>query len=466
MVAVKILFPAKNGYSIINERYKMKTTISILACGLLSLAAVNLSGQVPVVPTPRPGTLMAPSVMNFPDPVPSLPFGFPDTNMQNRAQMEMYERDRQEAERRQREAVQGIYTDYVSSGLFSRGGNLPVAGDGTLYFYKAAARLEAMLSGAIPLSLQDAVFIAENAYLEEKLDPVKYDNMMDALLTTAQEKAAEEGYDWNNPLTRKIMLFRVMSDTLEIKKPFREHAYTSYPMQYDFEDFMGKEDYTKQFVTKLLATRKGQCHSLPMLYLILCEKAGTEAYLAYSPSHSYVKFQDAAGNWYNLELTHGCLATDAFLIGSGFITAEAIRQGTFMEPQTRRQVIASCLTDLVLEYIHKYGYDEFVQACTDSVLKYDPKSLRALMVKSNYETMRFVYALNQVGRPHPDTLKVRYPEIYRMFNRVDSLYRKIDVSGFREMPLHAYKAWLESVNEEKEKRAHDEKYYQVIRFGK
>jgi|GEM_PF-6378361 len=63
-------------------------------------------------------------------------------------------------------------------------------------------------------------------------------------------------------------------------------------MRYDFVDFWGREDTRKVFVTKLLATNSGQCQSLPQLYLILAEELGTTAYLAFSPEHSYIKFQD------------------------------------------------------------------------------------------------------------------------------------------------------------------------------
>ena len=37
---------------------------------------------------------------------------------------------------------------------------------------------------------------------------------------------------------------------------------------YDFEDYRGQQDYTKMFVSKALATGKGQCHSLPLVYLV------------------------------------------------------------------------------------------------------------------------------------------------------------------------------------------------------
>ena len=115
-------------------------------------------------------------------------------------------------------------------------------------------------------------------------------------------------------------------------------------------------------------------------------------------------------------------------------------------------------------YRHKYGYDSFIKQCVDSVLKYDPNNLGSWMIKSNYETQRLEYVVNQVGRPHPDILKERYPKILEMLEDRNATYRRMDASGYREMPKEAYEAWLNSVNEEKARREHDEKYNKVLRL--
>ena len=263
------------------------------------------------------------------------------------------------------------------------------------------------------------------------------------------------------------MLFRIMADTLKIKLPLQEKTITSYPMQYDFENFNAKEDMFNQFVTKLLITQKGQCHSLPLLYLILSEAAGGEAYLAYSPHHSYIKIKDKAGEWHNIELTTNQFTTDAFVIGSGYVSSEAIKNRIYLEPQTKLQNIANCLNDLLLGYCIKYGYDEFINCYADTVLKYDPKNFQVLMIKSNYQTVRTDYV---VGQTHyyrlPETLvRQRYPRIIEMIEETKSLYRIIDELGYSEMPEEAYKSWLESMNREKRLREeHEQKYGRILQM--
>jgi len=323
---------------------------------------------------------------------------------------------------------------------------------GTEHFRNAAKELNNSLNGLKPMSLKQTIFAVENAYFEGKLDYSEFDKQIQDLITIAKLKAVQDGYDWNNPQTRNIMLFRVMADTLKVKSISEERYLTSYPMQYDFEDYAGKKNWSKMFVSKLLATKSGQCHSLPLLYLILCEETNTPAHLAFSPSHTYVKFKSQNGNWHNLELTNGRIVSDAFILGSGYITSEALKNHLYMEPLTKQQTIALCLADLAKGYTKKYGYDSFVSQCVDSTLKYDTSNIYARMIKSDYQTLHFDYVVNQVGQPHPDILKTRYPKVYQLLTERNQTYQFIDKSGYQEMPEKAYEDWLNSVNKEKEKQ--------------
>ena len=427
----------------------------------------SLSGQIPVVETPKPATIFSVPSYNNPTPQVRQVNPFPNVpNPHNPNPLDMYERDKRELQQRNAELYKILYEYENLMSNRSIQYDLPsrLGMSGTEYYQNALDELSKMLRGDSPLNLKNAVFAVENAYFENRLNYSEFNKTVKKLLETAQLKTRQDGYNWKNPITKNVMLFRTMADTLEIKVSKRETSVVSYPMQYDFEDFWGKEDWSKMFVSKLLATQKGQCHSLPLLYLILCEETGAEANLAYSPSHSYIKFKDNSGDWHNLELTNGLIVTDAHIVGSGYITAEAIKNKLYMEPQTKQQVIAQCISDLAMGYAHKYGYDSFIKQCVDSVLKYDPNNLGGWMMKSNYETQRFEYVVNQVGRPHPDILKEHYPKILELLEDRNTTYRRMDASGYREMPKEAYEAWLKSVNDEKERREYDEKYNKVLRL--
>lgn len=434
----------------------------------LLISSINILGQTTIVKTPQPATpsrnIIIGNSHNHNNPTPNLP-AFPTSNNRNQQQLNMYEQDRLTVERMNMIQRQNQFEEEQAN-YSSIQYDLPSwsATQGTEHYYQTAGKLLDMLNGKTPLNLKDAVFAVENAYFEGLLDKRKYEERISQMANIARLKAGQDGLNWNNPITKNIMLYRVMADTLNVKFPMRERASTSFPMQYDFDDFRGENDFSKLFVTKLLSSHKGQCHSLPLLYLILCEKVGAEASLAFSPQHSYIKFKDKNNNWHNLELTQGMMTTDAFIVGSGFINAAAIKHGVYMQPQTKEQVIAHCLSDLASGYVHKYGYDKFVIQCIDSALSYAPTNTTALAIKSNYHGIRLQYVADQIGRPPLDILKTQYPDAYKLFEERNAIYRRLDEIGFVEMPKEVYESWLNSINEEKERREHDIRYKSALRL--
>ncbi len=413
---------------------------------ILNLISLNSFGQIPEIETPKPATLQTVQTNT----TTNTNFGIP-INLTNQKQLDQYEQDKKELQQQNAELYKTIYREFGNSQINY---DLPSLSRfaGTKFYREAAKELNNSLDGTKPLSLKQAVFITENAYFEGKLDYKVFDNRIQDLIEIAKSQAHQDGVDWRNPQTRNLMLFRVVSDTLTVKSISEEENITSYPMQYDFEDYTGDKNWSKMFVSKLLATHSGQCHSMPLLYLILCEETDTPANLAFSPSHSYIKFKGENDEWYNLELTNGHYVSDAYIIGSGFITSEALKSHIYMEPLTMEQTIAQCLADLARGYTKKYGYDNFVSQCVDSTLKYDPTNTFARQIKSDYQTVRFDYVVNQVGQPNIDILKAKYPKVYQLLEERNQTYRIIDASGYQEMPKEAYEAWLNSVDEQKEKQ--------------
>jgi len=430
---------------------------------LILFCSRTLYGQIPTITTPQPAYM--PTVPNYATPssnYPSIP-SVSNTPSQNpNRQLDMYEQDRRSIQRR--DAAMNEMLNQHAASKFGIQYDLPSLADkqGAENYRKAARILNNMLNGTIPLNLKDAVFSVENAYFKRKLEYPKYNKAIQNIIATARLKAKQDGYNWDNPTTRNIMLFRVMSDTLKIRVPSKEGSITSFPMRYNYDDYSGEKDWSSMFVSKLLATKTGQCHSMPLLYLIMCEATNTDASLAFSPRHSYAKFKDQTGNWYNIELTNGYIVSDAFIMGSGFVSAEALKNKIYMEPQTKKQAIAECLGDLASDYIHDYGYDSFVSQCNDSTLKYAPNSLRSMSIKAQYQTKQFEYAVNQVGRPHPDSLKVHYPKVYKLLEERNKSYRWLDESGYREMPEEAYQKWLNFMDREKKIQEHQSKMQFLI----
>jgi len=138
------------------------------------------------------------------------------------------------------------------------------------------------------------------------------------------------------------------------------------------------------FVTKLLASKKGNCHSFPFLFKILTEEFMISSYISFAPNHIYIKSYSKKTGWYNIELTSATFPVDAWIMASGYVHLDAIRNKLYMDTLSLRQTIAYCWVDLAQGYQRKFGKEnpEFVIKCCESVLKYHSFNVNAMLTKA------------------------------------------------------------------------------------
>lgn len=380
----------------------------------------------------------------------------PSTRTSNAdAGIKMYEEDLRKQQQQKREleqtfseARQSVRSHSLKAILYEFPLSDSVKG---IAIYKAAyTEIISMINQDKP-SLKRTVFLVENAYYNNTLSYQEYSKQLSDIITFCKDRLKEKKLSSKDALSVNMMLHQYFSDTIWYKSKSAKAVH--YPYTYDFEDYMGKSDWTKMFVTKLLDKRSGQCHSMPLLYCILSEEINSGATLAFSPQHTYVKFKDAKGRWCNLELTNGKITSDAWILGSGYIKSEAIRNGVYMHPLNKKQVIASCLFDLAQGYTVKYGFDAFSLQVVNKVLELDSTNIHAWMFKADYYTNLFNYIAYQYGKPRLATLQ-KDTRAMQVYNTRNTLYAKLDNIGYSEMPAEAYEQWLSSVNNEKSKKEH------------
>lgn len=316
-------------------------------------------------------------------------------------------------------------------------------------------------------STKEVNFDIENAYFEDKLSKEEFNQTIKRTGEFLLAKMKELGYDLNSNSAKNYMLFQYFSETLEVKGFKTKH----FPLKYDFEDYRGSKDWSKMFVTKLLKTGSGQCHSMPLLYLTLAEEINAEAFLSLAPEHSYIKFQDEiTKKTYSLELTNGMFSTPSFILNSGYIKAEALQNKIYMQNLSKQELLGYLFADLANGYAHKFGYDEFVDIVANKALELDPKNVFAQMLKSNYDTKHFEYACSKVGinpRNKEELQKIRnYPEIVQLLMKVNNQYKTIDDLGYEAMPAEVYERWLKSVNQEKNKQENEKMKEQLKKMSK
>ena len=299
--------------------------------------------------------------------------------------------------------------------------------------YTAAfTEIEAMLDGTNARSLQRAVFLVENAYLGGQLSYDDFDAVIDDYATLARAWAkqiplAQYGKKDSLDFALKYAAYHVLTDTTFLFPGLP----ASLPFAYDTLDYFGSMHWENTFVTKLLVSGVGNCHSLPLLYKLICDRLGTEAFLAVAPDHMYVKQRSKKHGWYNVELTSATFPDDAWIMATGYISLDAIRSGTYMVTLGTTGSLALCLTDLAQGYERRYPEhnESFMLQCCEVALRHNPASVVALLLQ--------ISALARLSAATSDErLKAQLRESLEIAS--DQLARL----DYREVPMEVYLQWI------------------------
>lgn len=298
------------------------------------------------------------------------------------------------------------------------------------------------------VNIKNAVFVTENAYFDNDLDSNVYNKSITKLVELIEAVSNSRELLYNGTDKEDIQklgsIFTIMTDSIPLQIDSLIIAY-HLPFIYDFNDIWGEKEWSNMFVTKLLATRKGNCHSLPFLYKILAEELGVEAHLALAPNHIYIKTKSEKFGWYNTELTSGMFPIDAWIMASGYIHLNAIQNQLYMSALDDKQSIAICMTDLAEGYARKTEFSDpdFIIMCCDTALSYFPNYVNAMLLKIKTRKYQFETEL-QKDEPNKE-LADEY------FNEMQTLASTLHQLGYRQMPKEMYLDWLISLKLEQDK---------------
>lgn len=321
-------------------------------------------------------------------------------------------------------------------------------------YREAFGELKSMLAGETAMSFKRAVFITENAYLENQMSFDDFDQQVHLLAALCRNIAFQNPIIYNETdkaeVNKYAAVFRLMTDSVKFTLDTTNY-FVSEPYRYDFDDFWGEKRWEKMFVTKLLRTHAGNCHSLPFLYKILCEELGGHAYLAMAPNHIYIKQWSKKTGWYNTELTSRYFPIDAWIMASGYVHLSSVQNRLYMDTLSQQQSIAVCLTDLAKGFQRKFPDDiEFVDECVSTALKYYPNYINALLLKAEISKRRFERLMSKAGAKYPSDL-FHDPESKELFQFMEARYMEIHSLGYRMMPREMYISWLSDLRHEKDK---------------
>ena len=314
-------------------------------------------------------------------------------------------------------------------------------------YQQARDALAAMLSGQRPLSVKDAYFLAEQAYGGVHLDYAEYDALIEQNAEFIRAWLKQHRMDITDPEALHYGIQKFMTDTLSITVNNPEQGggktMTHVPYYYDYIDYTGEQDRRNYFVTKTLATGTGQCHTLPVTYLVLAEALGGEVYLSYNPQHSFVRFQNNNGTWINYECTIGQFVPDQFYLDEMPMMAVAHQNGLYVQPLNRRQVVATVLIDLAVSFIEEHWVADgrFIQSCMDPAMAEFPNHtfintaghyVNRKMYSAQFNSRALKYGItnfNQVAQ---------YPDVQQAYQWLQEYLAEVERLGIEAYPEQEY----------------------------
>lgn len=223
------------------------------------------------------------------------------------------------------------------------------------------------------------------------------------------------------------------------------------PFTYDLGDPLGRNPKSKQLVT-YLTTRKGNCVSMPVLFVILGQRLGLPVALATAPNHVLVKFADDTQQaWVNVEATAGGFKYDSSYERETGISAKAIENELYLRPLTPREgvgVIASTL----MEYYGAKKDGDNLMAVADLALAANPKDPVALVWKANayYLQLRQRYVAK-----YPNAADIPPAQVadYQRLSRENlAWFAKAEALGWVQKTPEQEANYIQSIQREKARR--------------
>ena len=187
------------------------------------------------------------------------------------------------------------------------------------------------------------------------------------------------------------------------------------PFVYDLENDRNPQ---AKLLSVYLATHKGNCVSMPLLFVILGQRLGIPVAIARAPSHFYVKFRADNGSWHGVETTSGGGWADDDWQQKQFpnLTSTAIKNGLYLQPLTKKET-AVVIAELLLETYERHKTAEAEEARVKLALllvNHYPKDVVAMVhAYFGYLGLRQRLFVEKYLQPSdiPVNLRTRYEQI-------------------------------------------------------
>ncbi|WP_372175240.1 transglutaminase family protein [Xanthomonas euvesicatoria] len=223
------------------------------------------------------------------------------------------------------------------------------------------------------------------------------------------------------------------------------------PFTYDLSDPLGRNPKNKQLAT-YLATREGNCVSMPILFVILGQRLGLTVTLATAPNHLLVKFADDEQQmWLNVEATAGGFKYDSSYQRETGITEAALDNGLYLRPLLPHEGAGAIAGTLMEHYGVKKDADALM-IVADLALSANPKDPVAMIWKAN---AYYLQIQQRIASKYPNAADVP-PELhdeYRYLTRANlAWFAKAEQLGWVQKSPEQEASYIQSIQRERARR--------------
>lgn len=209
------------------------------------------------------------------------------------------------------------------------------------------------------------------------------------------------------------------------------------PFRYDLDDPLGRK-VSNKLLPSYLTTKKGNCVSMPTLFVLLGQKLGLDVTFAESPGHFFVKYRDETGRTYNVETTSGGNErADERYQQDMPMTPQSLKNGIYMRPMSKKESIVTALLDPLLELYKQQKNPERIIALSDLALEYYPKNADAMLNKG-YAYFLMLKRDFLEKYPMPKDIPIADRPRFQELDRNNHLwYEKAEALGWRQPDAEA-----------------------------
>lgn len=226
------------------------------------------------------------------------------------------------------------------------------------------------------------------------------------------------------------------------------------PYQYDFDDPLGTK-ISNKLLPNYIASRKGNCISMPFLLIVLGEKLGIDVTASTAPLHVLVKYtDDKTGATINLETTSGANpAREEWYRKQMPMTDEAIDNGLYLQKLTKKETVVVMTTVLVEHYSKNQEYEKAI-AITNIQLEHYPIYYAAMLSKGSvsYRLLEKHYLQKY---PQPNQIPANERGYFKyLANNNRYWFAKAESLGWREPGKDDESKYLDIVKRDANRAAH------------